>query len=284
MRINKEHTFKDKVIWLTGASSGIGEALAYELSGFGAILILSSRNESKLMKVKAQLPMNADKAKVLVLDLEKLDELKDKTLEAMSFFGTIDYFISNAGLAIRDYALNTTLEIDQKIMNINYFGPIIITKALLPSFIEKNKGHIVVTSSLSGKYGVPKIAAYAASKHALHGFYETLRSEIIDHNIQLTIIIPGIIKTAITTHALTGTGEKFGKMEKTFQTAYPVEKAAERIVVAISKNKEECFIGGSEGVTLYLNRLSPWLLRRFIRNHPIKKMRQFKNKFGFKRS
>lgn len=282
--MNKEKIFKNKVIWLTGASSGIGEALAYELSRFGALLILSSRNKSNLMKVKAQLPLNADKAKVLVLDLEKLDELKAKTLEAMSLFGTIDYFISNAGLAIRDYAINTTLEIDQKIMNINYFGPIVITKSLLPHFIEKNKGHIVVTSSLSGKYGVPKIASYAASKHALHGFYETLRSEIIDHSIQLTIIIPGIIKTSITKHALTGSGKSFGKMEKTFQTAYPVKKAAERIVVAIAKNKEECFIGGSEGITLYLNRLSPWFLRRFIRNHPIKKLRKVKNKLGFKTS
>ena len=282
--MNKEKIFKDKVIWLTGASSGIGEALAYELSGFGALLILSSRNKTNLMKVKSQLPKNADKAKVLVLDLEKLDELESKTAEAMSLFGTIDYFISNAGLAIRDYALNTTLETDQKIMNINYFGPIVITKALLPSFIKNNKGHIVVTSSLSGKYGVPKIAAYAASKHALHGFYETLRSEIIDHNIQLTMIIPGIIKTSITTHALTGSGENFGKMEKTFETAYPVKRAAERIVVAIGKNKEEYFIGGSEGITLYLNRISPWLLRRFIRNHPIKKLRQIKNKLGLKKS
>jgi len=282
--MHKDKIFKNKVIWLTGASSGIGEALAYELSRLGALLILSSRNKINLMKVKEQLPVNSNKAKVLVIDLEKLDELKSKTSEALNLFGSIDYFISNAGLAIRDYALNTTLEIDQKIMNINYFGPIVITKALLPYFMKNNKGHIVVTSSLSGKYGVPKIAAYAASKHALHGFYETLRSEILDYNIQLTIIVPGIIKTSITTHALTGSGNIFGKMEETFKTAYPVEKAAERIAVAISKNKEESFIGGTEGITLYLNRLSPWFLRRFIRNHPVRKMRQLKKKLGFKTS
>jgi len=282
--MHKDKIFKNKVIWLTGASSGIGEALAYELSRLGALLILSSRNKINLMKVKEQLPVNSNKAKVLVIDLEKLDELKSKTSEALNLFGSIDYFISNAGLAIRDYALNTTLEIDQKIMNINYFGPIVITKALLPYFMKNNKGHIVVTSSLSGKYGVPKIAAYAASKHALHGFYETLRSEILDYNIQLTIIVPGLIKTSITTHALTGSGNIFGKMEETFKTAYPVEKAAERIAVAISKNKEESFIGGTEGITLYLNRLSPWFLRRFIRNHPVRKMRQLKKKLGFKTS
>jgi len=169
-----------------------------------------------------------------------------------------------------------------KIMKINYFGPIVITKALLPHFKERDQGHIVVTSSLSGKYGVPKIAAYAASKHALHGFFESLRSEIAHSNIHINIIIPGIIKTEITAHALIGSGKYFGKVEKTFQTAYPVDRAAQKIIKAIRNNKEECFVGGTEGFTLYLNRLSPWLLRRFIRNHPIKKMRHLKKWFGLK--
>ncbi len=280
--MKSKHPFKNKVVWITGASSGIGEALCYEFSKKGAFLILSARNESKLKRVRDKLPLGSDKGRVLVLDLEELDGLNKIVEKALSLFGRIDYFISNAGIAIKDFALNTPLSIDQKLMNVNYFSSISITKALLPHFMERNSGHIVVTSSLSGKYGVPKIAAYAASKHALQGFYETLRSEVLNYDIDITIIIPGIIKTEITAHALTGTGEKFGKVDKTFQNAYPPQKAAQRIVSAVLKRKESVFVGGSEGITLILNRISPWLLRRFIRNHPIKKMRKLRRILGLK--
>ncbi len=280
--MSSELPFKNKVVWITGASSGIGEALSYELARQGALLILSARNESRLKQVKEKLPLNSEKARIIALDLELLDELSQKVEMALSQFGRVDYFISNAGLAIKDFAINTPLEIDKKLMSVNYFASIAIVKSLLPHFIERNQGHIVVTSSLSGKYGVPKIAAYAASKHALHGFYETLRSEINDYNIYITIIIPGIIKTRITAHALTGTGEKFGKIDKTFQNAYPPDLAAKKIVIAILKKKESAFVGGTEGITLFLNRLSPWLLRRFIRNHPIKRMRRLRKSLGLK--
>jgi len=271
--------FLNKVVWITGASSGIGEALSYQLDQLGAHLILSARDVDDLNLVNKQLPKNPGSAKVLPLDLEDLQQLPQKTDIAWAFFGHIDYFISNAGLAIRDYALNTELRIDQKIMNINYFGPTVITKRLLPRFIDQGHGHIVVMSSLSGKYGVPRLAAYAASKHALHGFFECLRSETVEQGILITIIVPGMIKTAITAHAITGTGGTVGRIDKTFETAYPVDKAAQKIIKGILKEKEEASVGGLELFTLWLNRVSPWLLRRFIRNHPIKKLRQLKARF-----
>ena len=270
--------FLNKVVWITGASSGIGEALSYQLAQLGAHLILSARGEEELNLVNKQLPRNPGSAKILPLDLEDLGQLPQKTDMAWAFFGKIDYFISNAGLAIRDYALTTELRIDQKIMNINYFGPTVITKRLLPHFIEQGHGHIVVMSSLSGKYGVPRLAAYSASKHALHGFFECLRSETVEQGILITIIVPGMIKTAITAHAITGTGGTVGRIDKTFETAYPVDKAAQKIVRAILTEKEEANVGGFELFTLWLNRVSPWLLRRFIRNHPIKKLRQLKER------
>lgn len=275
-----KHTlpFLNKVVWITGASSGIGEALSYQLAQLGAHLILSARGEEDLNLVNKKLPRNPGSAKILPLDLEDLGQLPQKTGMAWAFFGKIDYFISNAGLAIRDYALTTELRIDQKIMNINYFGPTVITKCLLPHFIEQGHGHIVVMSSLSGKYGVPRLAAYSASKHALHGFFECLRSETVEQGILITIIVPGMIKTAITAHAITGTGGTVGRIDKTFETAYPVDKAAQKIVTAILKEKEEANVGGFELFTLWLNRVSPWLLRRFIRNHPIKKLRQLKER------
>ena len=277
---DRNHTlpFLNKVVWITGASSGIGEALSYQLAQLGAHLILSARGEEELNLVNKQLPRNPGSAKILPLDLEDLGQLPQKTDMAWALFGKIDYFISNAGLAIRDYALTTELRIDQKIMNINYFGPTVITKRLLPHFIEQGHGHIVVMSSLSGKYGVPRLAAYSASKHALHGFFECLRSETVEQGILITIIVPGMIKTAITAHAITGTGGTVGRIDKTFETAYPVDRAAQKIVRAILTEKEEANVGGFELFTLWLNRVSPWLLRRFIRNHPIKKLRQLKER------
>ncbi len=278
---SREQLFKTKIVWITGATSGIGEALTYQFAQLGASLIISARNEDRLNEVNANLPGSPGSAKVLPMDLEDLTQLADKTDQALSYYGRIDYFISNAAVAIRDYVINTDLRIDQKLMNINYFGPTVITKRLLPHFIDQGFGHFVVMSSLSGKYGVPRSAAYSASKHALQGFYETLRSETYEQGILITIIVPGIIKTTITANAVTGSGDNFGRVENAYKTAYPVDKAARKIIRAIIKRKEEVFVGGTEGITLWLNRISPWFLRRFIRNHPIKKFRRLKKWFSF---
>lgn len=269
----KKH-FEHKVIWLTGASSGIGEQLAYVMSSLGASLILSARAESGLERVKNSLGAGATNVRILPLDLELLDTLPAKVAEAESMFGRIDILINNAGLAIRDYILNTGLDIDQKLMKINYFGPLTITKAVLKSMMERGHGQVVAISSLSAKYGVPRTAAYAASKHALQGFFECLRTEITLPDIHFTIIIPGIIKTDITAHALMGDGSKHGKVELTFQEGYPVEKAALKIMKAIALKKEEQFVGGMEGVTLWFYRISPYLFTRFIRSHPLKRLRK----------
>ena len=273
-----------KVVWITGASSGIGEQLSYQFASLGASLILSARNLQKLEIVGQKLTQYNISTRILPLDLEQLDELPGKVAEASSCFGKIDYLVNNAGIGLRDFALDTDLSTDQKIMTINYFGPMVLTKAILPQMLQRGSGQIVVINSLSGKYGVPRTSSYAASKHALQGFFETLRSEIAGSGVHITIIVPGIIQTRITAHALKGDGELFGRVEKTFQRAYPVEQAAEKIVRAVLKRKEEAFVGGMEGFTLYLNRISPWLLRRFIRSHPIKKWRKFKQRFSFKQN
>ncbi|WP_020568676.1 SDR family oxidoreductase [Neolewinella persica] len=280
----KSRKLLDKVVWITGASSGIGEQLCYQFAKQGASLIISAPGAPRLERVKANLAADQVAVHILPFDLEQLELLPDKVAKALSYFGKVDILVNNAGIALKDWALSTKLEVDQKVMNINYFGPIVLTKHLLPHMLERDAGQIVVMSSLSGKYGVPKISAYAASKHALHGFFETLRSEIADTGVDISIIIPGIIQTEITAHALKGDGSLFGKVDKTFQKAYPAEKAAEKIVQAVLKRKEETFVGGTEGITLVLNRLSPWLLRRFIRNHPIKKMRKLKGLLSFNKT
>lgn len=152
--------------------------------------------------------------------------------------------------------------------------------------VLKNKFTFTQDSSMGNEnynaLSSTRLAAYAASKHALHGFFESLRSETVEQGILITMIISGMIKTAITAHAVTGTGGIVGRIDKTFETAYPVEKAAQKIIRGILKEKEEeAIVGGMEVITLWLNRVSPWLLRRVIRNHPIKWMRQLKERFLF---
>ncbi|MCB9284338.1 MAG: SDR family oxidoreductase [Lewinellaceae bacterium] len=281
---DKSLPFSGKVVWITGASAGIGEQLSYQFSELGASLILSARREEYLQKVNQNLPRNPGQAIILPLDLEQWNQLPEKVETALSCFGGVDILINNAAVGIRDYALATRLEVDEKLMNINYFGPVVLTKCLLPSMLEKGQGQVVVVSSLSGKYGVPRTAAYTAAKHALHGFFESLRSEITIPGICFTMIIAGIIQTNITAHALTGKGESFGRNEQTYQRGYPVEKAATGIIKAIQKKKEEVFVGGWERTTLWVHWLSPWVFRRVIRNHPIKWLRKTRELFSLSKS
>jgi len=276
MKKSKGLPFKDKVVWITGASSGIGEEMSYRFSELGARLILSSRNSDKLDKVNNNLPLGASSAEVIPVDLEKLDTLNEITDKAWSAFGHIDIFVSNAGVGVRALVNDTDFDIDRKVMSVNYFAPVVITKRLLPKFVEQGHGRFVVISSLSAKYGVPKLAPYSASKHALEGFFESLRTETYEQNIDINMVVPGIIKTQIMINAETGDGGKYGKMGTTYDNAYSAKRAAKDIVEAVSRNKEAVFVGGTEGVTLLINRLSPWLMRRFIRNHPIKRMRKLR--------
>lgn len=274
------HYFKNKVVWVTGASSGIGERLCYLLGAYGAKLILSARNAEQLGRVADAINQAQGMARVLPLDLERTEELPDKVRESASFFGPIDILVNNAGLAVRDYALATHLDIDRKIMAVNYFGPVALTKAILPEMLARDTGQIVVVSSLSAIVGIPRASAYAAAKHALHGFFDSLRSETTSPNVYFTILVPGIIQTEITAHALKGDGSSFGRVELSYQKAYPAEQAAEDFARAIARRKQEKFVGGTEGLLLLFNRLSPMLTKSIIRNHPLKRIRQLKHLFS----
>jgi dehydrogenase/reductase SDR family member 7B len=278
----KKNIFKNKVIWITGASSGIGEALTYAFHEQSANLIISARNIRRLEKVKNNCTKTNSDVHVLPLDLSDLESINIKVEIALKYYGKIDYMIHNAGIALRDLAINTDLRVDQTIMAINYFGPIAITKLILPTMIRNKTGNFVVISSLSGKYGIPNLSAYAASKHALHGFFDSLRSEVHKDNIKITIIIPGIIKTDITLNALKGDGTKYGKMEKVQERGIIPEACAHKILDAISRGKEEALIGGPEIFTAYIRRYFPAIFSRMIRNHPIKRLNKIVNMFNLK--
>jgi short-subunit dehydrogenase len=161
------------------------------------------------------------------------------------------------------------MHVIRNIMEVNFFGTVALTKAVLPAMIERGQGHIVVTSSVMGKLGTRLRSTYAASKHALHGWFDSLRQEVYDQNIRVTLVCPGFIKTDITVNAIKGDGSKLGKMSKGQQNGMPAEECAKKMLAGIKKGKEELYIGGKEVWSVYLKRMSPRLLNKILRNNDV---------------
>lgn len=256
--------FKDKTVWITGASSGIGSALAIEFAKIGAVIILSSRNTKKLEIVKLECEKLGATCIVQILDLENQDNFSKITEEIIAKYHTIEVLINNGGITQRSLIKETPLEIDRKIMEINFFGNIALTKAVLPFMIKQQSGSIVTISSVVGKFGVPKRSAYSASKHALHGFYETLRAEHKADNINVTIVIPGYVKTNISYNAMLKDGSKNNKLDDGQAGGVSAEYCAKKIIKGISNNKKEVLIGGKELIMVHLRRFLPFIYYRII--------------------
>ncbi|MGM0496935.1 MAG: SDR family oxidoreductase [Bacteroidota bacterium] len=261
-------SFKKKRIWITGASSGIGEALAYEFSKMNTQLILSGRNQKKLEEVKNSCLQNGSAILTVPFDLSDMNSINNSVEIVLEKFGSVDLLINNGGISQRALVQNTTLDVDQKIMDVNYFGNIALTKALLPSMLKQGHGYIAVTTSIVGKFGFPMRSAYSASKHALYGFYETLRTELADQKIKVTMICPGRIQTNISFHALNEKGEEHGELDDGQKNGMPSNKAAKKIVKALQKEKREVVVGGKELLMLPLKRFAPYLFYYII--HKIK--------------
>jgi short-subunit dehydrogenase len=258
-------SFQDKNVWITGASSGIGEALAYELSQRGANLILSSRRKEALVEVKNNCNTPA-KVHIITLDLAETDQLAAKAKEALTIFGHIDYLFNNGGISQRSEAIDTKLEVIRRVMEINFFGSVALTKAVLPSMIERQSGHIVVTSSVMGKFSTRLRSSYAASKHALHGYFDALRQEVYDDNINISLVCPGYIKTDVTINALEGDGSKHNKMGKGQVNGMPAQEFAKQLIPKILNEKQEIYIGGKEIWGVYLKRFFPRLFNKMLRS------------------
>jgi dehydrogenase/reductase SDR family protein 7B len=257
--------FEHKIIWITGASSGIGKALAIELSKMNVKLILSSRNETELQKVKIECA-NSHNIRIIALDLEKYHELPSKVEEAIALFGKIDILFNNGGISQRSKAIDTSIEVDKKIMAINYFGTVALSKALLPHFIKQNSGQFVVITSVVGKVATPVRSSYSASKHALHGFFDSLRAETYQYNIKVTLALPGYVKTNISMNALTGDGAAQNKMDIATNNGLSPEYFVKALLKAVKKEKNEIYIAGfREKSAIYLKRFFPNILAKIIR-------------------
>jgi short-subunit dehydrogenase len=260
--------FQGKVVWITGASSGIGEALAKRFATAGSRLILSARREPELVRV-AGLCTEAQSVSILPLDLSRPEFMEDACRQATRE-GAVDVMVHNAGVSQRSFAADTGYAIDELIMRTNYLGPVALTKALLPSMKERRRGHFIVVSSVLGKFGLPGRSAYCASKHALHGFFDTLRAELSEDNIQVTLVLPGWVRTNVSINALTSAGVPQRKMDPGTASGFSPEFCANRIFYAAEAGKPEVnIVRLQENAALQLRRFAPGLFRRLIRGRQV---------------
>lgn len=322
--------YKDQVVWITGASSGIGEALTHALYQKGAKLILSARRTDELERVKrectgtlhaasdcedgvagvvpsandtvsakaANSENNAVSAKaaasendtvpaevaapetsprrsedrivILPLDLSEPERFSQKTEEAIAAFGHVDMLINNGGMGQRAKAVEAQMKTIRRVMEVNFFGTVGLTQAVAPHMIERGDGHIVVVSSVMGKIGTAWRSTYAASKHALHGFFDSMRHEVEGQGLKVTLVCPGFVSTDITKHALLADGSTFGKVGRGQMHGMPADVFAEKMLSKLGHGKKEIFIGGKEVYAVYLKRISLNLLDFVLKRADIK--------------
>jgi short-subunit dehydrogenase len=261
-----------KVVWITGASSGIGEALVYAFAAEGARLILSSRRTEELERVKGNCPTNMQpNIRILPLDLAQASTLQLITEAAIQLFGSIDVLVNNGGISQRSLAKDTVLDVDRKIMEIDFFGTIGLTKYLLPHFLSRKSGHYVTITSVTGIVATPYRTGYAAAKHALHGFFDALRAEVWNENITVTLVLPGWVQTQVSVNALSGDGTQHNQMDDTTSHGLLPSFVADRIVAAVKSKKQEVYIAGfKETMAIYLKRFVPGIFSGILRKSTVK--------------
>lgn len=248
------------IIWITGASSGIGEACAYEYARSGNNLILTSSSRERLEPVAEKCrEKGASDVLVLPADFNDLEGVTLLVRTAWDAFGGIDTLFCNAGISQRTSVEETSMDMVRQIMEINYFAPVALTKAILPLMLKAGGGHIAVTTSIAGVFGFPLRCAYSSSKHALYGFFETLQAEYYNAGVRVTIVCPGRVRTNISVNALDKGGEKHGTMDPGQDKGLPADKAAKKIVRAINNGQREVLIGRGELVMVYIKRFFPAL-------------------------
>lgn len=259
--------FADQVVWITGASSGIGEALALAFARAGARVVLSARRRPELERVHASLERAAEPGRhlVLPLDLTAADTFAGAVETVRGHFGRIDLLVNNGGIGQRGFAAETPLAVDRAIMEVNFFGQVGLTKAVLPVLRAQASGRIVVISSVVGYVATPRRSAYAASKHALHGFFNALRAEVWRDGVRVTLVCPGYVRTQISVNALMSGGTRHEKMDAGQQRAISAQAFACQLLRALATGRDEIYIGGREILAIYLQRLFPRLVARLLR-------------------
>ncbi len=258
-------SLQNKVIWITGASSGIGEALVYECAKQHAKIILSARRESELVRVSKEANLTASNFLILPFDLSDTTQVKELVQQVVSTFGRIDILINNGGQSQRAEAIDTPSETERTLFEINYFSAVNLSKAVLPFMIKNKSGKIVVISSIAGKFGFYLRSSYSAAKHALHGYFESLRLEVENKGLSVLLVCPGKIKTNVSLNAISSSGNAHNKMDESHENAMSAQECAQQIIAGILNNQEEILIGGKELLAVKIKRFFPKLFGKIIR-------------------
>jgi len=258
-----------KVVWITGASSGIGEALTMEYAKSDACIIISARRTSELTRVKNNCDLEDEKIKIVAMDLACPEKMKDIVKEAIDAFGHIDILINNAGISQRSLIKDTKFEVYQKLININYLGTVALSIELLHHFISRKNGHFVNVTSLMGKFASPYRAGYCGAKHALHGFFDAMRLEHEDDGIDVTLVCPGFVQTNVSLNAITSDGSNQNTMDVKTQNGMTPIICAKKIITAINAKKFEAYIGGMETTVIMIRKISNRLAHKLIKRSAV---------------
>ncbi len=240
----------EKVVWITGASAGIGEALAHRMAREGALLALSARRRAELERVQAALPAGTHSI-ILPGDVVDFASIPNWLTRIEKELGTVDVLVNNAGISQRSLVRETSLEIYRRLMEVDYFAPVALTQAVLPRMLERRSGQIVVISSVAGKFGTPLRSGYAAAKHALHGFFDCLRTEVAKDGVTVTVVVAGAIHTNVSVNAVTGDGSTYGVMDELQATGIEVARAADTMVEGILADEPEVLVAEGGSLRLY---------------------------------
>ena len=246
--------YSGKTVWITGASSGIGAELARQFAEEGARVIISSPEAEELEEVRLSLESVSRDVHSVVFNLGNPEEVEATAKQVLKEYGRVDVLMNNGGISTRAEAIETSLELDRRVMEIDYFSGVILTKSLLPSMIEQGYGHIGVTSSISGKFGWPQRSAYAAAKHALFGFYKSLWAETNQKGIRVTIFSPGRVRTNISYHALLKDGKEHGKMDPGLDRGITPATCARLMIRAMKRNRKDVLIGRGELIMVWIHK------------------------------
>ena len=256
---------KDKIVWITGASSGIGEATAYAAVNEGAKIILSARREDELKRVATNCKTAKENILILPLDLEHTENIEEKVKQVVQKFGRIDVLINNSGMGHRTKAINTPTAVDRKVMEINFFGTINLTKAVAKVMQQQKSGKLVVITSIMGKYGLPLYSTYSASKHALFGYFESLRQELYNDGVKVLVVTPGFINTDVSTKLLKEDGTAYGIKSDAQEKGMSAKDCGIGIINAVKSNRDHKYIGKYEILSVYVKHYFPKLFFKLMR-------------------
>ena len=265
----KKKKMKDKVVVITGASSGIGKALAFTFAAKGSPVFLGARSTDKLENIVHEIRAAGGKAAFSSLDVTRKTDCENFIKKAKETFGKIDVLINNAGISMRALFADTTPEVLKEVMDVNFWGTVYCTKYALPYLLE-TKGTVVAVSSVAGIKGLPGRTGYSASKFAIHGFMESLRIENLKTGLHVLMAYPGFTASNIRNTALTADGSQQGKSPIEEGKIMPAEEVAEHIYRAVKKRKKSMVLTTEGKLTVFLSKFFTGFLDKLVYNRMAK--------------